>query len=161
MEEEKRQKGHPMKEDQARHLLHALRLCGDFLSYRRGHRPGQNRVMFLVHRYGSITQKELQEILQIQQGSLSELLSKMESSGLIERKRNPEDRRQVVLSLTEKGSEIERANHERVMKENMELFSSLSNEEQDELYRMLRCLLDDWKTKNPEAFPEEKRGMRR
>ena len=40
----------------------------------------------------------------------------------------------------------------------MELFSSLSQEEQDELYRMLRVLLEDWKAKNPQAFPEEKRG---
>lgn len=115
----------------------------------------------MLHRYGSITQKELQEILQIQQGSLSELLSEMESSGLIERKRNPEDRRQVVISLTPEGKEVEHANHERVVRENMELFSSLSQEEQDELYRMLRVLLEDWKAKNPQAFPEEKRGMRR
>ncbi|GEM_PF-865733 len=150
-----------MKEESPRNLLHAMRLCGDFLSYRRGQRPGQNRVMFMLHRYGSITQKELQEILQIQQGSLSELLSEMDSSGLIERKRNPEDRRQVVISLTPEGKEVEHANHQRVVKENMELFSSLSQEEQDELYRMLRVLLEDWKAKNPQAFPEEKRGMRR
>ncbi|MGN1390105.1 MAG: MarR family winged helix-turn-helix transcriptional regulator [Bulleidia sp.] len=158
MEEEKRC---PMKDDPQRHLMHALRMCGDFLSYRRGQRPGQNRVLFQLHRYGSITQKQLQEILQIQQGSLSELLSKMESSGLIERTRNPEDRRQVVLSLTEKGKEIEHANHEQVMEEHKKLFSSLSEAEQKELYRMLRTLLADWKEKNPEAFPEEKRGMRR
>ena len=159
--EEERHQGHPMKEESPRNLLHAMCLCGDFLSYRRGQRPGQNRVMLMLHRYGSITQKELQEILQIQQGSLSELLSKMESSGLIERKRNPEDRRQVVISLTPEGKEVEHANHQLVARENMELFSSLSQEEQDELYRMLRVLLEDWKAKNPQAFPEEKRGMRR
>ena len=111
--------------------------------------------------YIGLTVYMVQEILQIQQGSLSELLSEMDSSGLIERKRNPEDRRQVVISLTPEGKEVEHANHQRVVKENMELFSSLSQEEQDELYRMLRVLLEDWKAKNPQAFPEEKRGMRR
>lgn len=156
MRTEERAKECPEKDEQAKHLLHALRMCGDFLSYRRGQRPAQNRVMFFLHKHGAITQKELQELLAIQQGSLSELLARMEKLGLISRRRDPEDRRQVILELTELGEAEEKVNHERFMAENNQLFAALSSDEQAELYRMLGCLLEDWKQKNPKAFPEDR-----
>ena len=38
-------------------------------------------------------------------GSLSEILSKLEMGGIIERSRNPKDRRQLTIRLTEAGWE--------------------------------------------------------
>ncbi|MEE8808502.1 MAG: MarR family transcriptional regulator [Lactimicrobium sp.] len=154
MSEEREQQKHHCKDEQTHHLIHAFHMCGDFLSYRRGQRPAQNRVLFLLHRYGPITQKQLQQEMQIQQGSLSELLTKLENSGLIVRQRDPKDRRQVILQLSPTGIEVEHANHDRVMMENNALFTDLSDEEQKELQRMMDILLASWKKKYPDAFPE-------
>ena len=46
---------------------------------------------------------ELQEILGIQAGSLSEILAKIEATGWITRQKNADDKRQIDISLTESG----------------------------------------------------------
>ncbi|MDX8420678.1 MarR family winged helix-turn-helix transcriptional regulator [Stecheria sp. CLA-KB-P133] len=155
MKEEKERGVHPCIDEQAHRLIHEIRMYADILNDRRGQRPAQNRVLFLLHRYGAITQKQLQQHMQIQQGSLSELLGKMEASGLITRSRDSKDKRQVILQLSEKGIAVEHANHDQVMAENNEMFSVLSKQEQKELERMLNALIIDWKEKHPDAFPED------
>ena len=161
MKEEKEKDVHPCIDEQAHRLIHEIRMYAGILNDRRGQRPAQNRVLFLLHRYGAITQKQLQQHMQIQQGSLSELLGKMEASGLITRSRDPQDKRQVILQLSEKGIAVEHANHDQVMAENNEMFSVLSKQEQKELERMLNALITDWKEKHPDAFPEDHWQMKK
>ena len=161
MKEEKEKDVHHCIDEQAHRLIHEIRMYADILNDRRGQRPAQNRVLFLLHRYGAITQKQLQQHMQIQQGSLSELLGKMEASGLITRSSDPKDKRQVILQLSEKGIAVEHANHDQVMAENNEMFSVLSKQEQKELERMLNALITDWKEKHPDAFPEDHWQMKK
>lgn len=161
MKEEKEKDVHQCIDEQAHRLIHEIRMYADILNDRRGQRPAQNRVLFLLHRYGAITQKQLQQHMQIQQGSLSELLGKMEASGLITRSRDPKDKRQVILQLSEKGIAVEHANHDQVMAENNDMFSVLSKQEQKELERMLAALITDWKEKHPDAFPEDHWQMKK
>ena len=49
---------------------------------------------------GIITQRELQDMLGVQSGSLSEILNKVETCGYIMRRQNERDRRQMNLELT-------------------------------------------------------------
>lgn len=54
---------------------------------------------------GEMSQQELGMHFDLKPGSLSEILSKLELNGLIERSRNPKDRRQLTIRLTETGRE--------------------------------------------------------
>lgn len=52
------------------------------------------------------TVKELGEALFLDSSTLTPLLKRLEAAGLILRTRNPEDERQVLLSVTEKGNSL-------------------------------------------------------
>ena len=69
-------------------------------------RGSQKRVLILIQDAGgSIAQKELTRRLGIQPGSVSEILGKLEKSGLLRRKAHAADRRAIDLILTEEGKE--------------------------------------------------------
>lgn len=88
-----------------------------------------------------MTQKELQEILQIQPGSMSELLAKLEEKGLILRRKDDEDKRRSILTLTEAGQTAAKEQQG----EEKPLFGALDETEQEELKNLLGKLLDSWK----------------
>ncbi len=52
------------------------------------------------------TVKELGEALFLDSSTLTPLLKRLEAAGFIRRSRNPEDERQVLLSVTEKGNSL-------------------------------------------------------
>ena len=61
-----------------------MRRCGHFLYQRQGGQ-GQRRVLTILQERGSMQQRELQEYLGIQPGSMSELIGKLEQKGLLKR----------------------------------------------------------------------------
>ena len=75
-----------------------------------------------------ISQKELSYLLDIRSQSLGELLSKLEKGGFIERTPSEEDKRVMLIHLTEKGKEAGENQFEI-----NEIFSDLSEEEQNNL----------------------------
>ena len=109
------------------------------------HRPeagaarGQGKVMTILADHGSISQRHLQDMLHIQPGSLSEILSKLEAKGLLTRTRG-EDRRGNLLSITEEGRRIAAGEDSSAS----DLFSALSESEQYQLRTLLQKLLTDW-----------------
>ncbi len=52
---------------------------------------------------------EICEKLMLDNGTLSPLLKKMEQAGYVERKRNPEDDRVVIITLTKQGKDLKKA----------------------------------------------------
>jgi len=64
---------------------------------------GQGRILNALRRMHSITQKELCYILDLRPQSLGELLQKLEANGYIIRYHSKEDRRAMIIELTEKG----------------------------------------------------------
>jgi DNA-binding MarR family transcriptional regulator len=56
---------------------------------------------------GSMSVKELGEHLHLDSGTLSPLLKRMETAGLVQRTRSPEDNRRVTVELTEAGRDIQ------------------------------------------------------
>lgn len=92
---------------QREHVLASkLRACGHFLYYQTGGKAGQRRILVTLLRLGSLTQRELQDALEISSGALSEILQKMEEASLIARKKSKDDKRQVKLALTSAGTEL-------------------------------------------------------
>jgi DNA-binding MarR family transcriptional regulator len=70
---------------------------------------GQGRVLSVVALHPQITQKELVDLLHIRAASVSELLSKLLSKGLVRRRTSRHDRRKMMISLTPAGeSELKR-----------------------------------------------------
>ena len=89
-----------------------------------------------------MTQKELAGNMRITAPSMSVNLQKMENTGLLTRKSDDTDMRQVRLHLTEKGKEIaERADKEIALAEK-KLIEVLTDDEKVELKRLLIKLLE-------------------
>ncbi|RBY89646.1 MarR family winged helix-turn-helix transcriptional regulator [Blastococcus sp. TF02A-30] len=73
----------------------------------------QYLVMLAVWQHGSLSVKELSRLLQLDPGTLSPLLKRLEAAGLLRRERDPRDQRNLALALTEKGAAL-RAEAERI-----------------------------------------------
>lgn len=131
-------------------LSHLLIHCGQRLGVRHGTHRSQGRILRILYLNGPMTQKELQEKLDIQPGSMSEIAAKLENRGLVSREKDPADKRKIFLSLTDEGrrdvEEHRLARQERQRKN----FSHLSEEEKDTLEALLTRLLDAWQEDNQE-----------
>ncbi|MGN0070695.1 MAG: MarR family winged helix-turn-helix transcriptional regulator [Atopobiaceae bacterium] len=64
---------------------------------------GQGRVLAMLQAKPETTQKELCFLLGMRQQSLSELLSKLEEKGFVERQKSEEDGRVTLVKLTDEG----------------------------------------------------------
>ncbi|MBB3288009.1 MULTISPECIES: MarR family transcriptional regulator [Rhizobium] len=64
----------------------------------------QYLVMLVLWEKGRLSVKTIGEKLDLDSGTLSPLLKRLEQAGLISRARDPKDERQVIISLTEKGA---------------------------------------------------------
>lgn len=126
-------------------LAGRMERCGKFLLYCLGKRRGQEKILRILWEHGEISQRELQELLGIQPGSMSEIAAKLEAKGLIARGRAEADRRKILLSLTEAGRTwLARQDEDHVRKRRAELFSALTPEEQRALGALLEKLCVDW-----------------
>lgn len=91
-----------------------------------------------------MSQQELGARFELKPGSLSEILAKMEASGAIERTRDPRDRRQLFVRLTEAGEQEARHAVEERKKFQELAFSNLTSEEQDQLVELLGKIRTRW-----------------
>ncbi len=66
----------------------------------------QYLVMIVLWEYGSISVSELSERLQLSTGTLSPLLKRLESAGLLIRRRRTDDERLVQLTITPSGLQL-------------------------------------------------------
>jgi DNA-binding MarR family transcriptional regulator len=63
----------------------------------------QYLVMLALWQHGSLSVKDLSGLLQLDPGTLSPLLKRLEAAGLLRRERDPRDQRNLALALTDKG----------------------------------------------------------
>ena len=119
--------GHLNREDMSLEdiLLYQFRSCTHFFRYGMGGKTGQQRILAMLAERGIITQRELQDMLGVQSGSLSEILNKVETCGYIMRRQNERDRRQMNLELTDSGMEAARNFREEHMKKARAMFDGL------------------------------------
>lgn len=73
----------------------------------------QYLVMLALWQHGTLSVKDLSGLLQLDPGTLSPLLKRLESAGLLRRERDPRDQRNLALALTDKGTAL-RAEAEKV-----------------------------------------------
>jgi len=126
-------------------LAESLERCGRLLSHCLGKRRGQGRILHILCEKEQMSQKELQDALHIQAGSMSEIAAKLESKGLIVRTRDDTDKRKILLSITDQGRAwITQRDDTDILRQRAELFSGLTQEEQDTLRELLDRLSADW-----------------
>jgi DNA-binding MarR family transcriptional regulator len=73
----------------------------------------QYLVMLALWQHGTVSVKELSGLLQLDPGTLSPLLKRLEAAGLLRRERDARDQRNLALALTERGAAL-RAEAEKI-----------------------------------------------
>ena len=73
----------------------------------------QYLVMLALWQHGPLSVKELSGLLQLDPGTLSPLLKRLEAAGLLRRERDARDQRNLALALTDKGRAL-RAEAEKI-----------------------------------------------
>jgi DNA-binding MarR family transcriptional regulator len=66
----------------------------------------QYLVMLALWQHGPLSVKKLSGLLQLDPGTLSPLLKRLEAAGLLRRERDPEDQRNLALALTDQGKAL-------------------------------------------------------
>lgn len=90
------------KKEEEIEIIDLITKTGRYFHFAMG--AGRYRLMsVLLEHGGNMEQKELQELMGIQSGSVSEIISKICSGDMITRRRSERDGRQMVISLTEEG----------------------------------------------------------
>jgi DNA-binding MarR family transcriptional regulator len=89
--------------------MHAINKTYGPLLERVGLTYPQYLVMLVLWETDDVTVKEIGEKLQLDSGTLTPLLKRIEAIGLIHRARDPKDERQVRVKLTDKGRELRAA----------------------------------------------------
>src|SRR3954453_15604255 len=73
----------------------------------------QYLVMLALWQHGTLSVKDLSGLLQLDPGTLSPLLKRLEVAGLLRRGRDPKDQRNLALALTDEGTAL-RAEAEKI-----------------------------------------------
>ena len=114
---------------------------------------GQGRILIILKRKDGISTKELAEILNISVGSLNETLNKLEQKGYIEKVPSENDKRVLLIYLTEKGKKF----HLKKPKD-IDIFDCLNKDEKLEFHlyikRLTKELHERFKEENPEKYEQ-------
>ncbi|MCW2742444.1 MAG: ohrR [Blastococcus sp.] len=73
----------------------------------------QYLVMLALWQHGPLAVKDLSRLLQLDPGTLSPLVKRLEAAGLLRRDRDPRDERALAIALTDRGRAL-RADAERI-----------------------------------------------
>lgn len=104
----------------------------------------QRRILIILNEAGTITQRALTKRLGIQPGSVSEVITKLENSGMLTRTPSKTDRRTADLALTEEGRLLAMEAAAQRSRRHEEMFSCLSAKEKSELLTLLDKICGDW-----------------
>lgn len=126
-------------------LMFLVGKCGSILNNKHCGHNGQGMILKVLADRETITQSELQNIVDVKSGSLSEILAKMEEHDFITREKDENDKRKTNISITEKGKEAVNLKKEQRLKSSQELFQNISEEEKEQLESILLKLFREWK----------------
>ena len=99
--------------------------------------PGQYGVLNCLWTYKELTPKQIGEQLHLEASSVSGLLDRMQKASLIERKTDPENRRAVLVSPTQKALDIQQPIEQIIDDMNAYVLETFSAEERETLISAL------------------------
>ena len=121
-------------------------LSDDFINRIALHRAQAGLLCRLFANDG-ITQSEIAEQLAVQGATVTNLLQRMEESGLVTRRRDLDDNRLVRVYLTDAGRQTERAITQQFVQLESAVFDGIAEPERAQLRRLLRKMLDNMTVK--------------
>ena len=104
---------------------------------------GARLVLAILAANDGISQRVLVEGTHLRPPTVSVILSKMAEEGIIEFYRNPDDRRQTLVHLTDYGKEVDATVLSRINEIDKMAMSGLSQEECDILMSLLKKMRDN------------------
>lgn len=103
---------------------------------------GQGRILFVLWKTDHMTISEISEKTSLARNTVSIVVDGMVRKGIVERKINPGNRRQAIISLTEYAKSLQ-GKYERVSQQMNTLFyEGFSQEEQKQFEQYLARILD-------------------
>lgn len=103
--------------------------------------PGQFPTLLALWEKDGLTQKELLALVDIEQATLANTLTRMERDGLIIRKEHPADARARTIHLTEHGRAIRDNAYQTAMQINEEVLADLSDVERQAFLDYMRRVI--------------------
>src|SRR6266542_3072282 len=94
-------------------------------------------VLACLEEFGSASQRAISERLRLDPSDLVGCVDRLESAGLVERKRDERDSRRYAVDLTPAGRRALRARASAAERMNAELFGALTEEEREQLRTLL------------------------
>lgn len=135
----------PIKPDHEPELTHLLREAGRFLHPGPKDKLSQKEILMIIKNEKEITQRLLADKLHKSPAAISEIVRKLNTSKLVKRIPNKNDRRVFDLELTEKGQKIAQEFEKEHPKMEEDMYSILTGEEREELTRLLKKLITNWR----------------
>ena len=125
-----------VNDDSLRSLFHK---CMGKIRISRNQPSTQDMILRILYEEGDLSQRILQGVLNMQPGSMSEILAKLEAKDYIQRTRDREDKRRVVISLTDSGREYIK---DKLSDDRDAFAKNLTDEEKETLRDLLKKILD-------------------
>ena len=127
-------------------LNHALEKVSSRMEKQLGVTAQQRLIVRCVGKYPGLTAGQLASLLHVDPGTASAALNRLESKGLLERRRDPRDKRRASLGLTAKGRALDLPAEGTVERAVERLLDSSSREDVETMVRVvdrLTALLGD------------------
>ncbi|MEQ4538663.1 MarR family transcriptional regulator [Halomonas desiderata] len=100
-------------------------------------------ILSALDELGSLDQITLGGYTALDRNTVAVVVRKLEERGLVTRRRNPEDRRSMLVTLTEAGEALRMEAEAAVLQAQDEILGPLDEEERDTLCRLLQRLADE------------------
>lgn len=133
--------------DENNRLIWNFRDIGHTMRHISEGKGSQQRILILLLETNGMTQKDLTCRLGVQPGSVSEVISKLEKSGLLVRTTSEEDHRTMNLLLTDKGKAAAQEAYAIRTQRHEKMFAILSQQEKNTLLHLLEKINEDWDEK--------------
>jgi MarR family transcriptional regulator, lower aerobic nicotinate degradation pathway regulator len=119
------------------HLARRVRLRAETVLTPLGLRPRHLVALTVLRAQGGCSQQSLAATLEMDGTNIVGLLNELETSGLIARRRSPEDRRRHIVELTSGGIDLLRQAECAMAAAEDEVFGALDEAERENLYALL------------------------
>ena len=104
--------------------------------------PVQAMVLILLNREDGVSAKVLGEHTQLDSATITGVLDRLEGMDLIIKKKNPADRRAILISLSEKGRHDSKILDELFEEAHNDFLSDLTTDEEFQLRDLLKRILE-------------------
>ncbi|MFT9077212.1 MarR family winged helix-turn-helix transcriptional regulator [Ethanoligenens sp.] len=103
--------------------------CAHRIGHAEGYYREQSRLLMLIAENDGVIQRDLAEEMDVRPSSMTEMLSKMEQLGLVERRQDEKDQRVMHIFLTEQGKNAAKASQNATEEMANTLFAGLADED--------------------------------